>query len=151
VDVEELVARECIRDTIAAYTHSGDRGRIADLAALFCADGVLEVAGGQTARGPAAIEAMLSGVVGRPRSGGGPPVRMIRHHVSNVRITDYTPERANAVSYFLVLTDTGVDHWGRYRDVLVPRGDRWLFAHRVVRVDAHVPDSWFAGSDVRRR
>ena len=39
----ELTARECVRDTLARYTWSGDAGRIEDLAACFCDDGELEI------------------------------------------------------------------------------------------------------------
>jgi hypothetical protein len=40
-----------------------------------------------------------------------------------------------------VHTDIGLDHWGRYRDVLVLVQDRWLFAHRRVQVDAFSTES----------
>ena len=33
--VEELLAREQIRDTIALYNHAGDRGRLEELADCF--------------------------------------------------------------------------------------------------------------------
>jgi hypothetical protein len=55
------------------------------------------------------------------------------------------PEQARARSYFLAVTDTGVDHWGRYRDELVPAGGRWRFAVRQVRTDGAAPGSWAAG------
>jgi hypothetical protein len=61
--------------------------------------------------------------------------------VASVLIHDVTPERAQASSYFAGLTRDGLDHWGRYRDVLVPHEDRWLLAHRIVRTDAHAPGS----------
>jgi hypothetical protein len=40
-----------------------------------------------------------------------------------------------ARSYFFVITERGPDHWGRYRDELVRHDARWLFQHRVVRLD----------------
>ena len=39
------------------------------------------------------------------------------------------------------LTNIGVDHWGRYRDVLVPVDGRWLFASREAVADGFSPDS----------
>ena len=39
------------------------------------------------------------------------------------------------------LTNIGVDHWGRYRDVLVPVGDSWLFASREASADGFSPQS----------
>ncbi|HEY9563096.1 MAG TPA: hypothetical protein VIR30_04925, partial [Nocardioides sp.] len=66
---------------------------------------------------------------------------IIRHHVTNLRFDRVAPERIEASAYFAVLTEAGLDHWGRYRDVLVPVDDRWLFAHRFVAVDAMAEDS----------
>ena len=43
--LDELIARECVRDTYARYNHAGDRGRIEELAACFTVDGILEVKG----------------------------------------------------------------------------------------------------------
>ena len=54
------------------------------------------------------------------------------------------PSAARAACYFTVMTGAGVDHWGRYRDDLVPDGDRWLFAHRLVRTDGVTPGGWAA-------
>lgn len=136
-----------MRDTIARYNHAGDRGRLEELAAQFAPDGVLEIHGGSRLEGRQAIMEGLGGVVTRSGEGaaasGLPPV--LRHHVSSVLIHDVTPERAEADSYFAVLTREGLDHWGRYRDVLVPVGDRWLLARRLVRTDAHARDSRYAG------
>jgi hypothetical protein len=35
---------------------------------------------------------------------------------------------------------------GRYRDRMVPAGDRWLIAHRFVSTDWRAPDSVFRGA-----
>ena len=43
--LEELIARECVRDTYARYNHAGDRGRLTELADCFTEDGVLELKG----------------------------------------------------------------------------------------------------------
>jgi len=42
------------------------------------------------------------------------------------------------------VTERGPDHWGRYRDRLVVRDGRWLFAHRRARADGYAPGSVFA-------
>jgi len=147
ISAQELAIREAVRDTIARYNHAGDRGRLEELAAQFAPDGILEIHGGDRLEGRAAIVAGLGGVVRRSGDGaassGLPPV--LRHHVSSVLIHDITGERAHADSYFAVLTRGGLDHWGRYRDVLVPCEDRWLLAHRLVRTDGYAPDSKYAG------
>ena len=55
MELWELVARECCRDTLAQYTHAGDRFRLDEYAAAFCEDGVLEIRGTEPVRGRAAI------------------------------------------------------------------------------------------------
>ena len=146
ISPDELAIREAVRDTLARYNHAGDRGRLDELAAQFTPDGILEIHGGDRLEGRAAIIEGLGGVVRRSSEGaapsGLPPI--IRHHVSSVLIHDVTPERAEAASYFAVLTRDGLDHWGRYRDVLVPFEGRWLLAHRLVRTDAYAPGSKYA-------
>ena len=37
----------------------------------------------------------------------------------------------------LRIAETGVDHWGRYRDRLIPADGGWRFAHRSVRTDGY--------------
>ncbi|SHN17149.1 nuclear transport factor 2 family protein [Cryptosporangium aurantiacum] len=132
-----LAAREAVRDTLAAYTHAGDRYRLDDLAALFTEDGVLEIRGREPARGRAAIVAALTAPGGESRT----TRFFVRHFVTNVWFEELTVDVARVASYFAVLTPSGLDHWGRYRDELVPVGDRWLFRHRRVTVDAAAPDS----------
>lgn len=139
MELWELTAREQVRDTLAEYNHAGDRGRVAELAACFTVDGVLEVKGRPLARGRAAVLAALGGSAG---AGSAVPHRFVRHHVSTVRLESVDPERVQAAAYFLVLTAFGPDHWGRYRDVLVPAEGRWLLAHRRVTVDAAVASTY---------
>src|SRR3546814_19252299 len=56
---------------------------------------------------------------------------IIMHHVTNLRFDRVAPERIEASAYFAVLTAAGLDHWGRYRHVLVPVVDRGLFAPQI--------------------
>lgn len=140
--------REAIRDTIASYTYYADRGRFEDVAALFAADGVLEVEGigGARAVGPDEILAFFRGVNSDVVTTA-PPGRM-QHHVSSVHIDVTSPADARASSYFTVMTGAGVDHWGTYRDRFVAQDGRWLFAHRHVRTDGVTPGGW---ADSRRQ
>jgi hypothetical protein len=155
VETWELVARERIRDSIARYTWGGDHLRLDDVAATFCPDGVLEVRGRPPVRGRDAIKVMLGGVAvddgTAPPTASIPTTRtgrpLVRHNVTNIRIGPLTPERAEVSSYFTVLTEIGLDHAGRYRDVLVPVGDEWLFEHRFVSTDWWSPHSTMVGSD----
>ena len=139
---DELETRESIRDTLARYNHSGDRGRLADLAACFAVDGVLDLPGDDLSTGPQEIEARLSQVVAGSKERSARP--MVHHHVSSVEITLETPDEARVRSYFLVFTETGLDHWGRYDDRFRRCGERWLIAHRRVRTDGATPQSRMA-------
>ena len=135
-------AREAVRHTIASYTYAADNGRFDDVAQLFAVDGVLEVQGigGARAVGRDAILGFFTGVGGDVVTSA-PPGRM-QHHVSSLRVEVISPTEATATCYFTVMTGAGVDHWGRYKDRLTPDGDRWLFAHRLVRTDGRTPGGW---------
>ncbi|MGV9867738.1 nuclear transport factor 2 family protein [Rhodococcus koreensis] len=144
MDINEIRARQAVQDTIATYAHSGDRMRLDDLAACFTDDGILEVEGRWKVMGRAAIVARLTPDREATLPPNAPPP--FRHFVTNTRFDSVTPNRIEASSYFVVFTGAGPDHWGRYRDVLVPSNDRWLFASRYARVDVARPDGWFAAS-----
>jgi len=143
VDLWELIARERIRDTLARYTWSGDGLRVDELARAFCEDGVLEVRGQPPHVGRAAIADFIGGV---GTSGGAPAAgpRIVRHNLANVRFVEVTQSVARVESYFTVLTEIGLDHYGRYRDRFVPVGDEWLIQHRLVSTDWRSPDTTMA-------
>jgi hypothetical protein len=146
VQLWELIARERIRDTLAAYTWSGDSGRIDDLVATFCPDGVLEIRGEDPLPGRDAIRARLTAVAATPAADG--VRRIVRHNLANIRFSDIAPDRVHVSSYFTVVTEIGLDHYGRYRDVFVPVGPaddpQWLIARRFVSTDWSAPDSTMA-------
>jgi hypothetical protein len=151
MELWELIARERIRDTLARYNWSGDALKLDELAEAFCPDGTLEVRGEEPRRGRAEILAYLGGVSpgARPVPPDVPagPKRIVRHVLANVRFLELTPERARVGSYFTVVTEVGLDHYGRYRDELVPVGDEWLLAHRFVSTDWRSPDSTMASEE----
>ncbi|GAB2853467.1 hypothetical protein GCM10022221_61180 [Actinocorallia aurea] len=144
MDPQELVTRELIRDTFVRYAAAGDGGRPADLAAQFTEDGVLTIKPDPPLVGRAAIAAALApDEIGVPADG----TRFYtRHMVTNLEFRTLTARRAETTAYFLVVTPGGPDHWGRYFDVLVPEGDRWLFASRTVVIDGDRPEGWRATS-----
>ncbi|BBY36906.1 hypothetical protein MMAN_10400 [Mycobacterium mantenii] len=143
MEMWELVARERIRDTLASYNWSGDAGRLDGLAATFCVDGILEIRDFEPLRGRSEIAAFLDGVTGKVAAEAAvKPI--VRHNVANVLFTEVTPGQARVDSYFTVVTHIGLDHSGRYRDVLVPEGDSWLIKHRKVSIDWAAPDSAMA-------
>jgi 3-phenylpropionate/cinnamic acid dioxygenase small subunit len=140
--VWELMARERIRETLVRYNHAGDSGRVEELGEQFAEDGQMILPGKELLVGRAAIVERLGGEVRRSLAekaiaAGQTP--MVRHHVSSVLIHSVTMTEAHAASYFLVMNRTTPDHWGRYRDVLVPVGSRWLILKREVRLDSPVP------------
>ncbi len=103
------------------------------MAALFADDGVLEIDSQPQLSGRAAIKDFLTRTkAARAQASSS---LLIRHHVSSVTIDVLNRDEATAASYFLAITEQGVDHWGRYRDQLRRVEDRWLFAHRRVRLD----------------
>jgi SnoaL-like domain len=149
MELWELSARECIRDTLAAYNWSGDALRLPELAETFCDDGVLELRGFDPVVGRAAIVAFLGGAVAEPKATADASGvrRIVRHNVTNIRFTEMTPEQARVGCYFTVVTEIGLDHYGRYRDVFVPTGSGygdWLIRHRFVSTDWSAPDSTMA-------
>jgi hypothetical protein len=138
MELWELAAREQVRHTISSYTFGGDRGRLDELAAAFAPDGVLQIEDDDASTGREAIIERLSRVVTMDRH----PSHM-HHHISGVHFRSVTPTEIDVSSYFLVITELGTDHWGRYRDRFVPVGDRWLIAHRRVTTDGYAEGSAF--------
>jgi hypothetical protein len=142
MEFAELIARESIREIVAAYSHHADSGRFDELVALFSVDGVLEVKGEPVVTGHDAIRAYLGGV-GRDLADTS-TTQLIRHFVTNLRIEVSSPSEATGACYFLVVTDRGVDHWGRYRDTYARNDDAWRFARRTVTTDGFVPGGFAA-------
>ena len=160
VELWELTARERIRDTLARYNWSGDALRLDELARAFAEDGVLEVRGDEPLRGREAIVGFLRGSArgadearrasvasGSASTSSSPAKRIVRHVLTNVRFLELGPDEALVASYFTVVTEIGLDHYGRYRDRFVPVGDEWLIGHRFVSTDWRAPDSTMASPD----
>ncbi len=153
MELWELAAREACRDTLAQYTHAGDRFVLDEFAGAFTEDGVLEIRGQEPVRGRAAIVARFGGATVAQQAqqaaatarAAGTARRIVRHTVTNIRFESVSPAEAAVASYFTVFTEIGLDHMGRYRDRLVPSSDRWLIAHRFVSTDWRAPDSVFRG------
>ncbi|HEY3671272.1 MAG TPA: nuclear transport factor 2 family protein [Acidimicrobiia bacterium] len=138
MELWELAAREQVRHTISSYTFGGDRGRLDELAAAFTPHGVLQIEEDDVSTGRDAIIERLSRVVAMDRHPG-----HMHHHISGTHFRSVTPSGIDVSSYFLVITDIGADHWGRYRDRFVPVEDRWLIGHRRVTTDGYAAASAF--------
>jgi hypothetical protein len=140
MELWELEARESVRDTIASYTFAGDRRRLRDMAACFTEQGSMEINGAEPLVGRDVIAATLEQVLPSERT----PTHA-HHHVSSIHFASVTPTAVETSSYFKVLTDCGLDHWGRYRDRFVPAEGRWLLESRRITVDGRSAESYFSG------
>lgn len=148
VTLEEVLARESIRHTMASYTIAGDRLRADDFIAVFTDDAVLESEGVPQSdafryEGRQAIRDWIARW--RPAAGEAPANRatFVRHHLSTSHIELTSPVSAKARTYWVAYTDVGPDHCGNYIDVFRKTGEQWLIAHRKVRLDWRSGQSLF--------
>jgi hypothetical protein len=147
--LDDLLAREGIRDLVARYNSYSDTGRFDPLWELFADDAVMETgnAGEEltTYEGIDGIKQIFTGAQDRVQeqlATSGPTY--VRHFTSTHQIDLVDPDHATGRCYFAVIIDDGLDHWGRYVDRYVRIDDRWRFEHRRVTVDGRVAGSWFA-------
>ena len=117
---------EGVRATIAEYTHALDDGRVDDVVATFCADGVIDLPGMGSHEGHDALRAAYTKWA---------PRRPQRHLVVNTHVTDWNDHQASATSdmIFLLMGEEGgwsVQLVGRYHDVLHHDDGTWRFHHR---------------------
>jgi SnoaL-like domain len=138
--LEELLAREGIRKTMAAYTMAGDRLKTDDFIAVFTEEAVLETDGVPEAdafryEGRAAISGWITRWLVPADPAPAHQASFIRHHLSTCQIELTGPDAARARTYWTAYTDIGPDHCGCYLDVFRRTGDLWLIAHRRIRLD----------------
>ena len=146
--VDELIARECIRQTMANYTMAGDRLRSEDFIAVFTEDAVLEServpeADAFRCEGRQAIREWFGRWRAPGRETSARRATFIRHHLSTSQIELSSPDSATARTYWVAYSDIGPDHCGYYIDVFRKTGERWLIAHRKVRLDWRAPHSLY--------
>ncbi|MEM7139794.1 MAG: nuclear transport factor 2 family protein [Actinomycetota bacterium] len=140
----ELEAREAIRDLVARYNANGDSGRFPQVLELFTPEAVMHIPSGSH-RGLAEIEAMFTNAArktGDRSADPGAAAAFIRHFTATLQIDLAGPDDATSRCYYQVLTDRGLDHWGRYIDTYRRLDGRWLFAERTVTVDGRVRGGW---------
>lgn len=141
----EIEARESIRDLVARYNANGDSGRIEQMLELFAPDAVLQISPGGEHVGRTAIAAFLGSIAEgtrRERERDAEAVRFIRHYTATHQIDVLGRDSARGRCYYAVLTDRGLDHWGRYLDEYRRIGDRWCFWRRTCTVDGRADGSW---------
>ncbi|RYY25830.1 MAG: nuclear transport factor 2 family protein [Sphingomonadales bacterium] len=124
-------ARSDIRHLHSVYNNAADRGRIADVIAVFMPDGALEVPDA-TYVGHEAIAAFLTGV-GTP-SADSVDLRGSRHHLSTSRIEFENDDAAQGWTYFYVMRAGQVIQEGTYIDRYTLAAGGWRIAHRRVKI-----------------
>lgn len=135
----QSVAREQIRDLVARYNANGDTGRFAQVRELFSPDAVMRIEPDAEYVGIDAIMTIFTGASSNTAASSA--LTHVRHFTSTHQIDFDDETHASGRLYFAVLTDVGLDHWGRYVDRYVRTADGWRFARRSVSVDG-----WSAGS-----
>jgi 3-phenylpropionate/cinnamic acid dioxygenase small subunit len=145
--LDELLAREAIRQTLVNYNIGGDRLKPEQFLAVFTEDAVFEV---QDAKNPVrndglpAIRAWFTGWIEDTKaSQQSHRATFIRHHLSTCQIDLTGPETAETRTYWTAYTDVGPDHGGQYIDKFRKVGDKWLIAHRRARAEWTSPDSLY--------
>lgn len=130
-----------IQQLQAAYCHRVDRGTASEVAALFAPDGVLKphYDGPYQLDGRVAVESWYAFYHANFRAG----VRHLKHMVMSAQI-DVEGGQAQGVSYLLasaVSADSGEGFLvtGTYHDRYVCLDDQWLFAERLIEVEAMAP------------
>ncbi len=116
---------------IAAYTQALDDGRLDDLVATFCPDGLCDIPGLGRHEGHEALRAAYGALR---------PTQPQRHLVLNTLVTARGDAEAEATSDFVFLLK-GERAWsvqlvGRYHDVLHHDGDGWRFRSRSAEFTA---------------
>jgi hypothetical protein len=147
--MDEFIAHEAIRQTIATYTIAGDNRDPTLFNDLWADDALFEFEAfpplpGFRCQGAAEIRARSA--TWKPLPIEDPDLRsatFVRHNLTTCRIELTGPDTARAKTYFLVVTDIGPDHAGNYIDKLVRQGDRWVFAHRQIALVWRSPDGCF--------
>ena len=139
LQVSDLLAREAIRDLVVRYNSYGDSGLFDHVLALFTSDAVLEI-DGSAHQGREEIRRVFSSVQEHTSKPAGRPA-YLRHCTSTHQIDLVDEGTATGRCYFFVLTDVGLDHWGRYLDDYRLESSGWRFARRRVLTDAHSPHS----------
>ena len=155
--LEDLLARESIRDTMARYTTAGDRLRIDEFVAVFTEDAILESEGVPEKdsfryAGRDEIGQWISRWTRTPDAAlRAHQARFVRHHLATSLIELTGPDEARARTYWTAYTDIGPDHGGYYLDIFRKTGGQWLIAHRRIRLDWQSPDTLFGTAVSRTR
>jgi len=138
---DELLARECIRHTMARYSMAGDDFDAQEYISCFTEDAVLEFVdfpgmGDLRLAGREAIFEFVSNFFGAVKRGETPlPGGFMRHHLTTCRIDVDDGDSARARTYCIEFNRNGAEHSGVYTDLFRRQDAAWLIASRQWRPD----------------
>jgi hypothetical protein len=139
-----LRVRIGVTHLLTTYQYLADTGKVERLAELFAPDGVLEI-GDDRYTGVDGVLGLFRDTSGQFADADFLPAR---HHLSSIYVEPQPDGSAKAYSCFQFIGTRGLDHWGTYRDVVVPfkdgTEDGWRFAHRRVIIEGFAPGSHLA-------
>jgi hypothetical protein len=142
--IDDVIAREQIRDVVTRYNVLCDSGRFDEMAMCFAPDAHFreELMGHEAVdcTGRAEIRAAIDAVrLEWETTSGESRGLFIRHCVSTHRISLEGDRLAVGSAYVLVVRDHGLHHWGRYKDRYVELNGEWLISDRVARMEGPAP------------
>jgi uncharacterized protein (TIGR02246 family) len=129
--LQRLVDKEAIEDLLTRYTHALDNLDADAYAGVFTEDAVFELGGGETRRGRAEIRRIIT-----ERQDDEMPPGLLMHHVVTNATLEFVNEReVHHYAYWMTIVGDAANGYtvpamGRYDDVLVKQGDRWLIKTR---------------------
>lgn len=129
-----------VGNLLTTYQYLADTGRLERLAGLFAPDGILQI-GEEQWTGPDAILRMLRDTAHRFAEADFLPAR---HHLSSIHVEPRPDGSVDTYACFQFIGTHGLDHWGTYRDVVIPGPDGWRFGHRRVITEGFAPGSRLA-------
>ncbi|MFV8819832.1 nuclear transport factor 2 family protein [Haliea sp. E17] len=141
MNIEELLARESIRQTMARYSIAGDDFDADEYITCFTADAVMEFVnfpgiGDLKLEGREAIYEFVSGWFGAVQRGETPvPGGFMRHNLTTCRIDLDGADAARSRTYCVVFNTNGAESSGVYTDQWRREGAHWLLEHRRWKPD----------------
>lgn len=136
-----------ILHTMSVYAISVDCGDVDGVVSVFMPDGRLELSGGASAVGRAAIRAFYTPLLAVVRPDGALP--LLRHNLTSSRVEFVDADTASCRTYFMSVTPYGLDTCGHYVDTFRRHGTRWLVDRRCIVVDWYASPSWYESARLK--
>jgi ketosteroid isomerase-like protein len=130
-ELQELLDRARIADTIYAFCDYCDRGDVEAVVGLFAEDGVMDLGGGAVHIGRPELRDMFADRFALYKS--------TTFHCSGVRLVSYDGATAATTTYLYGIHDAArldrqMHVWGRYEDEMVNDAGVWRFLRRDLHV-----------------